>query len=385
MATTKESRRRKPRRRKARETAKTAVAETRRKKRRRSAKRRTREVVRAKSPARRRRRAAKSYMMAPKRRKRRSRARESWYGQPIRHRKAAKKGIRRAKRRRSRARETVSENLSVASPRRRRRRASKRHYSYETSSRRRSAPRRNGMFESRGGTGYAMELAASVVSGGIGFLLADALDRFLATYDPSAAEKPQDKFTSDGAGTLANTLNIAQSPDILRIAAGVGVTALPALASVYTSQRLLKSTLQGAAIGAGVNLFKTFWNNVVMGSWLKPKDTSTAALQKSFIARLYPAEVAAAINVENNAKQAPAGSGFGYLSGAQQDAGPFALSAYQAPVASHGVGATFTPVEPGPVMETTGPRFVPPMPKDKDCETCNPYLGFIGDAQPATI
>jgi len=385
MATTKEARRRRPRRRKARESA-TTVAESRRRKKRRSSKRRAREVVQAKAPRRRKRR-SRSYMMAPKRRRKRRATREAWYGQPIRHRKAAKKGLRRKairrSRRRSRAREVVAEVTTVASPRRRRRRSHKRHSYARTTGmtryRARSAPRRAGLFEARGGTGYVAELAASVVAGGVGFILADALDRFLATYDPSKPERPKDKFTSDGAGTLANTLNIAQSPDIMRIAAGVGVTALPALASVYTKNRLLKSSLQGAAIGAGVKLFATFWNNVVMGSWLGPKkDASTQDLQKSYIARLYPAEVAAGINVANGQTQAPPTAGFGMLSG-QADVGPFALSAYQQPQA--GVGATFTPA-PGPQM-TPANAGPPVMPSSKEeCGSCvgePPFLGSLGD------
>ena len=228
--------------------------------------------------------------------------------------------------------------------------------------RRRSYGRRHslGMFEARrGGESrgqFVAQLALAIVSGGLGYVLADGLDRFLATYDPSStAAKPTDKFTSDGAGTLANTLNIAQSPDLLRIGAGLGVTLLPAVASVFVENPFIRSSLEGVAIGAGVSLFKTFWNNVVMGSWLKPSTTDTTSLQKSFIARLYPAEVAAAINLSQKQTSA-SGVAFGALSqpppGYQQqyaqqpaappqqagvgqpaDVGPFALAA-ESPYAS---------------------------------------------------
>jgi hypothetical protein len=186
------------------------------------------------------------------------------------------------------------------------------------------------MFEARGASGMsAAQLTVAVVSSGLGFVLADALDRFLATYDPASPTKPTDKFTSDGTGTLANTLNVASSPHWTRIAAGVGMTALPAIASMYGGP-MVRSSLEGMAIGSGVKLFSLLWNNVLM-PMLKPKDPM--AMQKSIIARLYPAEVAAALNMQSHTIAAPPGTAFGALSGAQEtgvgapaDVGPFALS-----------------------------------------------------------
>jgi hypothetical protein len=175
------------------------------------------------------------------------------------------------------------------------------------------------------------ELALGVLFGGVGFAAADALDRFLATYDPSAAERPEDKFTSDGTGTLANTLNVANRPGLVRLGAGIGVTAVPAISSMYIRHAGLRSSLQGMSIGAGVSLFKSIWNNFLM-PMLIGKDTSPTTLQKSYIARLYPAEVAASINMRaidaaKKAGQTPAmnvSSGSSGLSG--PDVGPHALS-----------------------------------------------------------
>lgn len=165
-------------------------------------------------------------------------------------------------------------------------------------------------------------MVLTLVSAGVGFVLADGVDRFLATYNPTAAEKPKDKFTSDGAGTLANTLNVSAMPNWKRLAAGVGVAAVPTVGAVLVKNRMLKASFEGMALGAGISAFKTFWNTVVMGKLLKPKDTSTASLQKSYIARLYPAEVAASINMENKLTNA-GGTSFGALSKAG-DVGPFA-------------------------------------------------------------
>lgn len=148
----------------------------------------------------------------------------------------------------------------------------------------------------------SMESAGAMIGTALaattGFILANGLDRLLATVDPSSSEKPLDKFTSgpDGAGTLANTLNVAAMPNWKRIAAGVGVTAAPAIgAALVDEDSVARGALEGAAVGAGISLFKTLWDSVLMPA-LVGRDTSTPALQKSYVARLYPAEVAAHIN-----------------------------------------------------------------------------------------
>jgi hypothetical protein len=361
MATTSEARRprrkkpaaaaRKPRRRRAKETAATEA----RKPRRRSTTRRSPRRTRAEAPRRRRRAQPAGYMMEARKPRRRPRRRtaEAWHGNRPGHRKAAKKGWERRRRKgtaRRRARETVyearrprrrraREAYQAQAPRRRRRRMQE--TGYVASPRRRRRHAREGLFEARRGERgmAAAELAVAVISGGLGFVLADGLDRWLATYDPaSTAAKPTDKFTSDGAGTLANTLNVAASPNWMRLGAGAVATGIPAVASIFVEHPFLRASLEGAAVGAGVNLFKLLWNNVLM-PLLAPKDTSTAALQKSFIARLYPAEIAAHINLKATPPQtAVSSAGSGALSGAPAgsypqpgvgapDVGPFALAA----------------------------------------------------------
>lgn len=179
------------------------------------------------------------------------------------------------------------------------------------------------MQASRGARGMGMvEVGIAVITGGLGFILADGVDRLLATYNPASTDaKPTDKFTSDGAGTLANTLNVAAKPSLIRIGAGVGMTALPAFGSSMVRNPMARAALEGMTVGAGVSLFKTLWNSLVM-PLLAPKDTSTASLQKSIIVRLYPAEVAAHIN----AAQPQVSAASGVLSGPPADVGPFALA-----------------------------------------------------------
>ena len=202
----------------------------------------------------------------------------------------------------------------------------------ETPRRRRRYHRRHhGMRASGGGMGIK-EMLIAVGTSGFGFLAADALDRFLATYDPTAAEKPKDKFTSDGAGTLANTLNVASRPGLIRIGAGIGMVAVPVTGAVLVRNSYARAAFEGIAIGAGINLLKTFWSSFLMPLFIG-KDTTTPVLQKSYIARLYPAEVAASINMQQK-QTAVSAAGAGALSGAPAagvgapaDVGPFALAA----------------------------------------------------------
>jgi len=176
----------------------------------------------------------------------------------------------------------------------------------------------------------AIDLGIAVLAGGTGFVIADGLDRFLATYDPSATgDRPKDKFVSDGAGTLANALNIARMPGWARAGASVGLVAVPAVGAAYIRNRTAKTVLEGFALGAGINAFKLLVSNVLM-PMLVGKDTTAPALQKSFIARLYPSEVAAKINMDAqkgaDGKTLPGPyASAGVLSG-QPDVGPFALA-----------------------------------------------------------
>lgn len=327
MATTKEARRRtrkkvsrkRPRRRKRAATVAKPARRRRRKARKVHARRRRSSLV---MEARR----------APRRRRRKTRRVRAWRGDSARHATAARKGHRRrrAKRapvRRRRSRRAREVAAVAETPRRRRRRRSRRVRTNVVAARR--TRRRHGrrrmrsvMRASRGGGMQMAEMAMALVSGGLGFVLADGLDRFLATYNPSTGTRPKDKFTSDGAGTLANTLNVAAKPSIIRIVSGVGATALPAMGAMYSRNPFVRASFEGMTVGAGVSLFKTLWNNLLM-PLLTPKDTSPASLQKCVIARLYPAEVAAHIN------QAAAASGSSVPSGALSgpaDVGPFALA-----------------------------------------------------------
>jgi hypothetical protein len=173
----------------------------------------------------------------------------------------------------------------------------------------------------------ALDMGLELGAGVAGYLFADAVDRFLAGYDPAAANKPANKFTSDGAGTIANALNIASAPDLWRYGSLAALTLLPLGGSLFAKHPTLRSSAEGIGIGAGIKLFSTIWSNVLM-PMLIGKDTSVPALQKSWVARLYPAEVSAALNMKSGTAAVSSAGKAGTLSGGseQRDAGPFALA-----------------------------------------------------------
>src|SRR5271166_3224405 len=354
---------RRRRHRRAREAAPVATEAKRRKRRRH---RKTRESRRPVSgqvmEAKRRKRSKRSHVRKGTKAARRAAAKKGW----AKRRRARHKFIgpmkrgytkaaeaRRPRRRRHRARE-VSE---VSEARRHRRKRGRRHH--------------RGMFEARrsgpGRSNYVAELALAIGTGSLAYIVANGLDRFLATYNPNEdpTKLPKNKFTSDGAGTLANALNIGAHPSWLRIGAGIAMAAAPAGASVFVKHPLLRSSLEGAAVGASVQLIQMLWSNVVI-PLLAPKDTTDAGLKPSFIARLYPTEIAASINMKAQTTALTGGHATG-LSGAPPvdvpapqagvgapDVGPFALqgpsyypSAVEALRAASGVGGEANRLETG--------------------------------------
>ena len=145
------------------------------------------------------------------------------------------------------------------------------------------------------------QLALAIFASGLGFAMADFADRYLATYDPSAytaagSTLPTDRITG-GNGTLANTLNIAAPPSMIRLGAGLAITAAPLAASALVKDPLARAGLQGMGIGAGVNLFKLGWNAYVIGNLLKPAAGANPVQTSLLGLRLFPAEMIAAQNM----------------------------------------------------------------------------------------
>jgi hypothetical protein len=183
----------------------------------------------------------------------------------------------------------------------------------------------------------AIDMGFELGAAGLGFVLSDAIDRFLATYDPAAPTKAgPNKFTSDGTGMLGNSLNTASPPNLYQYGALAALTLVPLGGSLFMKHPLLRSTTEGLGIGSGIKLVSKLWTSLLM-PLLIGKDTSVPALQKNWIARLYPAEVSAVLNMKSGTAAVSSGgaaSKAGTLSGgsdqagvgAGSDAGPFALA-----------------------------------------------------------
>ena len=267
---------------------------------------------------------------------------QAFHGNRKAHSRAAKKGWRKRKA----AKRHTTRETSIVQTRRRPSRRRTREFTYAKASHHRKPRRRNkhkaresvvkqtvrssrrrhyarsSMTNSLKAKGKMLgKLAAFTGAAASSFLIVDWFDRLLATVEPGKQSK--DKFTSDGTGMLGNALNVASSPHLYRILNVVGSTLVPAVASVYVKNGYLRASLEGAAVGAGVKAISLFVTNVLV-PMLAPKDD--AKLNSSHIARLYPAEVAAHLNMKA-AKKDPsaldATTTPGALSG--PDVGPFAV------------------------------------------------------------
>ncbi len=205
------------------------------------------------------------------------------------------------------------------------------------------------------------ELALAFISGGIGFAIADFIDRYAATYNPSTAgtTPPTNKFTAGSTtnsnGTLANTLNIASPPGLLRIGIGIGVTAVPAIGAYLVKNSMGRAALQGMMLGAGIKLFSTLWNAYVMGNLLAPAASDPATMQASLGARVYPAETVA----KQNLAQAPV--------------------PYSAP--NPGLSA---PPQPRAMAAAPQQRFVQQQPRVPQRQSI-PYPQGVGDVGPFAV
>lgn len=110
-------------------------------------------------------------------------------------------------------------------------------------------------------------ILADVVFGGAGFVAADLLDRFLATYDPSSKTPPDDKFTGDGEkSTVANALNVANIPSWLRM--GVGLTSCVVLWIVFLVTS--NTAAYGMLVGTWIRLFSMVCTHAVTCRFLSP-------------------------------------------------------------------------------------------------------------------
>lgn len=194
--------------------------------------------------ARRRRRSHAAAAESPKKRHRSSRKRRS---SGRRHR------VRGHTVRRGNKRYRVRGHMSHESPRKRRRshrrsRAITHHRSHRRYSRRRSGAMENPL------TG--MEIAVGAVTGVVGFISADALDRVLATHALSGttgAYVDNPPTTGSYIGLYNGTAVLAQM-DWKRWLAGAGITIVPFTIAAFIKSPVGRSSLQFFGFGAGIRV-----------------------------------------------------------------------------------------------------------------------------------
>lgn len=264
-----------PKRRRRRRNPSTTAAKTTR---RRPARRRTNTVAAPPAPA-----------------TRRRRRRNPWYGDTEGHRAAAKKGIRRKKR------AAAKRRTARRSPSRRRaRRPSKKRASQCArclARRRRNPTTELALLENPSGglLPNAGPFSASSVKGylaaaggvTVGLVVADFVDRFVATRKPTGTDAVKGVGPWYGRAAAAA---IAKRPDAMRLGVQAGGAVVGILGTYYTRNmsNIIPWLLGGVAVGFGANLFKMLADWWVMPALLKveAKDATKPSLGN----RTYPLE-----------------------------------------------------------------------------------------------
>src|SRR5579872_3102228 len=195
------------------------------------------------APKRRRRRARRT--VAPRRRRRRARAVEA----PRRRRRRARAAAPRRRRRRSRARDPRGTHIYRRRPRVRRRTrriaGKRRRVTLVSPRRRRGRALENPL---TGG-----ELVVGGITGVLGYVGADVLDRFLATHalgGSATAGNQGGSLDTPAAGQVYNYQAVAAPMGIKRWGAGLGVAAVPIILAGFVKGPMARSSLQFFGIGA---------------------------------------------------------------------------------------------------------------------------------------
>jgi len=243
------------------------------------------------TPRKRRRRSHAAAAESPKKRHRSSRKRRS---SGRRHR------VRGHTVRRGNKRYRVRGHMSHESPRKRRRnRAITHHRSHRRISRRRGGAMENPL------TG--MELAVGAVTGVVGFIAADALDRVLATHALGASAsgatgsdgKPlygDTPMTTGAYAGLYNATAVLAPMDWQRWLAGAGITVTPFVVAAFIKSPVGRSSLQFFGFGAGVrilgkavtDLMAKFFGRTSWGARMYDGEARAAALKNGGDTSLYP-------------------------------------------------------------------------------------------------
>jgi len=185
-----------------------------------------------------------------------------------------------------------------ASPSRKRKHARKRRKSHRRSYSGGYTPRshqlaaasmESGLFENPLG-GYTLEnplsggeLALAGLTGAIGFVVGDMLDRYLAVRQYAPATVPT------GATALAPAQAVATAPSMMRILAQAALAAAPLAGAYYTHRPMAKAALQGLGLGVLFRLGGQLINQFIVTKYIAP-GTGTVG---TFVGPLYQDETQA--------------------------------------------------------------------------------------------
>ena len=136
------------------------------------------------------------------------------------------------------------------------------------------------------------ELGLAFVTGTVGFVLTDMLDRWLAAKELSgtpavgttAAAVPGTALATTGSFTAVRRLAALTKPGIWRILAQAGAAAVPLAGAYWVKQPMGRAALQGAGLGALIHLGSSLVTHFVIAKWAGGSAPAAGSMQASVAA-----------------------------------------------------------------------------------------------------
>jgi hypothetical protein len=190
------------------------------------------------------------------------------------------------------------------------------------------------------------ELATAAVTATLGFLLSDAVDRYLSTTALATTSAGQQ------AESAVNMRVPNAVPDMTRIGAGIGMVVVPFIGAHFVKSPMGRASLQGAGLGAGVRLLAQLFKSYVVQKFLPTNAT---------VQRLYQDTLTAnSLNASDLALQATAGKAGSALAGRPR-MGVGAADTYVAPSLLTKTLVPATSSVAAPVLSPQAPATPPAM------------------------
>jgi hypothetical protein len=98
------------------------------------------------------------------------------------------------------------------------------------------------------------ELVLVALTGGLGFMLADFVGRYMSTTAVPAGQPANSLPAAGGTQVVPNDIATSAWPSWQSLAAQFGIAAVPGIAAAFVDSPWGRAALQGAMLGAGASI-----------------------------------------------------------------------------------------------------------------------------------